>query len=781
MRSVNSNAASASFDTFISGLKCRLNAYNSLPPGCNLPYAITSDSILKYLSVDQSLLPLTYTVPFASSFTISALTSNPVDPTLNDFSITTGCCNTLNTSLPKPPVCYLCEGSPDPSIDDPNSLSLNDMANKNHQVVYSSDRVILYGMNDFKSHPSWDGTTTASKLDLINDLVYHEFILLLDERLLSQGLDSTYLWKYAPGHTYTSLKMMLANMLISQYYTGNTVFESGKWFAADYDEASGGYNLTMPVGDLKYLPYNYDCKTMYDAWYSNLEIINTFQTGNDDNILNTFNDRDEPGSGQSNGDDDENWQVKNKVVKYFLKRKISAEMEEFSGEPAGTISSGRKESVTSFINLFMDEVGLQFATIMDGAPLPGYIQTGASPAHPAEFDATNYGPYSGPPNIFDNVQINPNGYSVPVTFNVTGQTTANETNINSVCGTYHEMYYPYILKPEWQYKYFTYNLFNETNYLDDKDMLLPHQVDLDLQRIYNLPASYVPGNPSNICQTPSPLSYSVNGSYAGTLSFTHENWNSSQRLSFYNSIKYAPKCYVEKGITNAGQKYAASTPTCPPNKAGLYTDALTILENTISNINDRRGEFRSALQNELTASCYTIVACKTGSAPGIVSEKEITIMVDSVVSQAQALVKAIKASIVSAVGSSSNTALTNCAPYAAYGSNYGTNSCDLPTCTYTTCTELVLDDNNTLQQIQSSKVDFKLFADCDQKILDMINGGYFLPDIAPATNPCNSAVQKPWSQSCNPTTCGPYQETQSCSPSPYKAYSQPYTITATGN
>lgn len=790
MKSVNSFDASTSFNVFIEGLRCRLNAYNSLTPGCNLPYTITSDSILKYLSVDQSVLPLTYTVPFASSFTISALTTNKDDPTQNDFSITTGCCNTLNTSLPKPPVCYLCEGSPDPSIPDPNTKSLYDMASDNHKGTYASDQVMPYGMNDFKSHPAWDGTPTSTKLDLINDLVYHEFILLLNERLLSQGLDSTYLWKYAPGHTYTSLKMMLANMLISQYYTGNTVFESGKWFAADYDEASGGYNLTTPVGDIKYLPYNYDCKTMFDAWYSNLEIINTFQTGNDDNILNTFNDRDEPGSGQNNGDDDENWQVKNKVVKFFLKRKISAEMEEFSGEPAGTISSGRKESVTSFINLFMDEVGLQFAAIMDGAPLPGYIQTGPSPAHPLEFDATNYAPYSGPPNIFRNDQFNSTNYDFPITFNVNNN-IANETNINSVCGTYNEMYYPYILKPEWQFKYFNYNVFNETNYIDDKNLYLAHQVDIDLQRIYNLPASYVPGGPSNICQTPAPLSYSVNGSYAGTFSFTHENWSSSQRLSFYNAIKFAPKCSAEKGVASA-QKYDPNTgpPTCPPDKAALYTEAMNILDNTITSISERRAEFRTALQNELAASCYTIVACKTGPAPGIVSEKEITIMVDSVVSQAQALIKAIKKSLILAVGTNSNTAPTGCTPYAAYGTTYGTGSCDLPTCTYENCTELVFADDNSLQQIASAKIDIKLFTDCDQKILDMINGGYFLPDIAPAsgigvTSPCTTTAQKPWlGQSCvtGPADCAPvYQETQSCSPSPYKTYSQPYTITATGN
>ncbi len=785
MKSVNSTDASSSFGTFISGLKCRLDAYNSSPYNCSLPYQITSDSILKYLSVDQSVLPLTYTVPFYPDFTVSELKTNPVDPTLNNFSITTGCCNTLNTSIPKPPVCYLCEGSPAPSIPNPNTKTLNDMAFENHKVTYSSDQIMPYGMNDFKSHPAWGATNTASKLNLINDLVYHEFILLLNERFLSQGLDSTHLWKYAPGYTYTSLKMMLANMLISQYYTGNVVFDGAEWQAADYDEASGGYNLTMNVWDLKNLPYNYDCKTLYDAWYSNLEIINTFQTGNDDNILNTFNDRDEPGSGQSNGDDDENWQVKNKVVKYFLKRKISAEMEEFSNEPAGTISSGRKESVTSFINLFMDEVGPQFAAIIDGMPLPEYFQTSAPYyTHPVEFDATNYGPYPGPSTIFESVQINATKYFPPITFNVNGN-TANETNISSACGTYHEMYYPYIIKPEWQFKYFNYNLFHEPNYIDDQDLLLPHQVDVDLQRSYNTPASYVSNPNPNICQTPPTPTYSITGIYAGAFEFTHVNWNSAQRLSFYNAIKHAPKCFQDKGIATNSQKYDTNSPTCPPNKAGLYTDALTILENTISSINDRRGEFRSALQNELSASCYTIVPCKTGPAPGIVSEKEIAIMVDSVVSQAQALVKVIKASIVSAVASSSTTALTNCAPYAAYGSIYGASSCDLPTCTYTTCTELVLYDNNTLQQIQSSKVDFKLFTDCDQKILDMISGGYFLPDIAPATSPCNSATQKPWlGQSCiqGPLDCAPaYQEIQSCSPSPYKTYSQSYTITATGN
>lgn len=790
MRSVNSSTSSASFGTFISGLKCRLDAYNSFPPTCSLPYLITSDSILNYLSVDKSVLPLTYTVPFSPSFTISALTSNTVDPTLNDFSITTGCCNTLNTSLPKPPVCYLCDGSPDPAIIPSSSLSLNTMSVINHAVVNSSGQIIPYGINDFIANPFWSSSTKSTKLNVIQDLVYHEFILLLDERLISQSLSSNDLWKYAPGHTYASLQAMLSNMLISQYYTGNAVFHSGNWYAADYDETSGGYNLTMPVKNLTNLPYNYNCKKLYEAWYSNLEIINTFQTGNDDNILNTFNDRDEPGSGQSNGDDDDNWQVKNKIVKFFLKRKISKEMEEFSGKPAGTISSGRKEAATSFINLFMEEVGPQFYAIMDGIKLPDYIRaTGSSSLHPTEFDSLNYGIYSGPINIFGSKTINSINYQFPYTFNVTGLNTANVTAITSAtCGVYNEMYYPYVLRPEWQFKYYNYNVFNNT-YINDADLLLPNQVAIDLQRIYNLPASYVASPPTNICQTPTPLSYSVNAVSAGTFSFTHLNWSSSQRLSFYNAIKYAPKCYGDKGTPSTDTKYATSSPTCAASKAGLYTDALNTLDNTITGLEDKRGEFRAALQNELAASCYTIVSCKTGPAPGIISEKEITIMVDSVLSKAKALVKSIKNTMVLAIGSNSNTAATGCSPYLAYGSSYGTGSCDLPTCTYTTCIELELLDNNTLMQASSSKIDVKLFADCDRKILDMITGGYFLPNITPptgvgVTSPCTSAIPKPWlNGACLPeVNCGPnYGEKQTCPPSPFKTYSKTYSLTATGN
>lgn len=787
MKTVNSNTASTAFTSFINGLRCRLDAYNSLTPPCVLANTITSDSILKFLSVDKSVLPLTYTVPFYPTFSVAPITTNSVDPTLNDFSITSGCCGKLQTSIPKPPVCYVCDGNPRPSLPTNQTTTISVMMAANKAVVYETDSLIRYGFNDFVTEAGWNSLPYSSKLAAINDLVYHEFILLFKNRLASEDLDSTDLWKYAPGHNFTSLKLMISNMLLSNYYTGNSVEHNGVWYAANYDDVSNGYNLTTAVSALNNLPFNYDCKKLFESWYANLEVINNFSVGGDDNILNTFNDRDAPGSGQQNGDDDENWKVKNKLVKAVLKKAVSKEMEEFSEKPGGTITSGRKEAATSFINLFMGDVGSKFYTIIDGAQQPDYIPAvGPTSMTPSDFDATAVSNLSGPINILSSFIFGANTYTnVVKAFNVTSPTTANLTQVTSTaCGTYGEMYYPYILKPEWQFKYFHYNVFNDGT-VGDGDLVLPNQVSVDLERTYNMPDTYI--NVANLCQTPAAYSYSVLGVPTGTFNFTHVNWSSGQRQSFYDQIKSAPICYDDKGIELP--KYNPGPPSCPNTKAGLYTEAINQLNASISNIDGRKGEVKAALQNELVASCYTIVPCKTGPAPGIISDKEITIMVDSVISKTKALAKAIRLNIITAVGSNSNTAPTGCTPFGAFGSTYGINSCDLPTCTYTTCTEIVLNKQNQLVQIMGSKLDIKLFADCDQKIIDMINGGSFLPDIAAATgagvtSPCTTKTIKTWQNAlCQPEiNCGPnYAEKQTCPPSPFKTYSKTYSITATGN
>ncbi|MBA3682824.1 MAG: hypothetical protein H0W73_16920 [Bacteroidetes bacterium] len=791
MKTVNSNTASTAFNTFISGLRCRLDAYNSITPPCVLANTITSDSILKYLSVDKTVLPSTYTVPFYPTFSVSAITSNSVDPTLNDFSITSGCCGKIQTSIPKPPICYVCDGNPQPSLPSPAS-NINAMIAANKAVVYQTDSIIRYGFNDFITHGGWSILTYTNKLDAINDLVYHEFILLFKNRLASEGLDSTDLWKYVPGHNFTSLKLMLSNMLLSQYYIGNAVKHSGVWYAATYDPATNGYNLTTAVSALSGLSYNYDCKKLFEAWYANLEVINNFSVGGNDNILEKFNDSDGPNSGQQNGDDDENWKVKNKIVKAVLQKAVGTEMEEFSQKPGGTITSGRKEAATSFINLFMGEVGSKFYSIIDGGFQPDYIAAGAASITPVEFDLTTVSGLSTPSNVTLQTSL-PFGATtytnIVRAFSVTSPTTANlsvVTNTAVGCGSYNEMYYPYILKPEWQFKYFHYNVYSDaTPFISKGNLILPNQVEIDLQTNYNLPTSYITGT-TTLCQTPTAYNYSVSGVQTGTFNFTHVNWSSGQRQAFYDRIKSAPVCPNDKGVTLP--KYSAP-PSCPSTKASLYTEALKQLDETINNVNTRKGAIKSALQNELVASCYTIVPCKTASAPGIISDQEITIMVDSVINKTKALAKAIRLSLVAAVGSNSNTAPTGCTPYGAYTNSYGTSNCNLPTCTSYTCNEIVLDKLNQLSTITSAILDVKLFRDCDQKILNMINGGSFLPDIAAATgvgvtSPCTTKTQKQWKNAnCLPedTNCGNYVEKKTCSPSAFKTYSGTYTITATGN
>ena len=129
---------------------------------------------------------------------------------------------------------------------------------------------------------------SSAKITAINSLVQHEFITPLSDKLVSQCYSLSDLWKFAPGYSSTSLNFMLCNMLISQYYIGSVVKNTtdNKWYPATKDDVTGGYTLgAVPVVSLTNLPYNYDAKKIFESWTSALELINSFDTQSDVNIL----------------------------------------------------------------------------------------------------------------------------------------------------------------------------------------------------------------------------------------------------------------------------------------------------------------------------------------------------------------------------------------------------------------------------------------------------------------------------------------------------------------
>ncbi|MEO6302810.1 MAG: hypothetical protein ABIP51_06535 [Bacteroidia bacterium] len=788
MQIINSPASYANFTALTNSLISLMSTYNTnavYTPQASLP-------LFTLLQMDVNALPPGYFFPASSDFSLAPITTNTVDPSLNNFEIKTGCCGSLKTVIPGPPICYVCDGSPDPLYATTVTLSVMSAANSNTAIP-----ITPYGINDFKNDPNWNSLSDANKLTAINSLVEREFIKPLKDRMTDENFNvATDLWKFLPGFSYQSLNYMFSNMLISQYYTGNAIKNTidNKWYAASYNSATGGYSLSVPVNSLTNIPYNYDCKKLFEAWRGAIELINSFATGSDDNILNAFNQQGDYGSGQDNSEDDGNWLLNNALAKKYLKKKISKELEEFNDSDGGKMTAARKEAETSVIKQFMDEAGTQFAAIIDGSPLPDYISIGNG-VYPNDYVSYPASP-SGPGNIYTSITtgalVNNN---VPLLFQVTGPITYTWTcSTQASTITSNELYYPFILKPEWCFKYFVYNVFENQqtvapaiNYIDDNSTIIPNQVSIDIQRKYNMPYSYVPAtltvnlNPTDLCSTPSPLTYSV-GANTNTVNYIHYNWSAGERSSFYGSIKGSSKCYASKGIDPIpGDFYdpANQLPKCL-NKQELFDLTLKDLNDRIADCFTKKEVIKASLISELTSSCYTIVACKTGNGAGQITEKEIDLMVTAVIAQATTQVQFVKTAFLA--GISNTTAITACTNPSLAIQSYGNSLCDLPFCSETFCKEIVLFNNNTLGLKTSNKIDSKIYRNCDQKLLDMISSGTFLPYIAPL-NGCNKPA-KIWKTCNDGPACSnghPYGEKTPCSQVEYRAYSNSYNVTATGN
>lgn len=781
MQLVSSPATYSVFLSFYNTLKAKMDNYNSGTP------TVTTSELLQHLDLVPAEMP-GYVFPYAADFTLAPIATNTADPTTDNMQITTGCCGAINIPIPKPAICYLCDGSPATAFQTPVSISTMTTAN----ATASSIAITPYGINDFKNNAGWSTMSASAKRDAINILVERELINPLKSKMDDEGIPHGDLWKHVPGFSFSSLNFMFSNMLISQYYTGSSIEHpagSGVWYAATKDNATGNYSLSVPVSSLTNIPYNYDCKRIYESWADAVNMLNSFEVGPSDNVLTSFNDQEGANNGQDNSDDDDNWLMSSNLAKKWLKRKISKELEEFSDSDDGKASGAKKQAITSVINTFFNYVGYQFASIVDGASLPSHISTGSG-VFPDDYTLYPVSPL-GPPSIYTSITTGvQTNTSVPLLFEVNGTSV---TTYTAKCnGAINELYYPYIVKPEWQFKYYVYNVFENgiaspVNFINDADPLLPNQVLLDINRLYNKPYSYLPVSITStmtadeLCFQVPITTYSL-GAGTFTTSYLHKNWNLSERSQFYGDIRGAAKCYTTKGIPISDALYdpPGQLPECA-TKAVLIADAVSQLDDHISACFDRKGEIRSALVNELTSSCYTIVPCKPANPPaGYITDKEIDLMVMAVISQATAEIQYVKNKFTS-IPPATNTVA--CANPSLTTSSYSNLLCDLPSCSQVDCKEIFLYNNNTLSVTASRKIDVKYFADCDQKIINMVQNGRFFPNIPPLPG-CPAKPPKVWqSASCLPETqCGPqYSEKKTCPPSDYQKYSKTFTVTATGN
>lgn len=796
MQKVNGANSYTTFTQFLSNLTNSMTAYNNV----GIFTAAASATLFSLLEMGPTAVPSpTYAFPKASEFTLSltapTATTTSEDLSYNNLNVSIGCCSNIKVPIPKPAVCYLCEGSSAAGYQNSTNTSIASMTAANSSP---SVEVIPYGIEDFKNNVNWPTLTYAAKMQAINSLVEHEFIKPLEDKLNVYGYAGfADLWKFAPGFTPQSLNFMLSNMLISQYYTGRAVKHNNVWYAANYVSAANGYTLSAPISSLQTqgLPYNYDCRKLYDAWTSAMEVINSFETGSDANILNEFNDQGDFGSGQDNSEDDGNWLLDNVLVKKYLKKKISKELEEFSQGGGGTVSAARQEAITSFINMFMEEAGYQFAAIIDGDVLPGYVATNAtvSPSNAYPLDFTNptsisLGTLAGATNIFYPVTVNSSNVNVPVIFTAQGNTASPLIQNCANTGTFAEMYYPYILKPEWQFKYYAYNVFNNS-FIGDFDKLLPNQVSVDIRRQYKDPFLYLttPTITANqLCSKLVPISYTVtvgvSSPVTGTFTFVHDNWSSSDREQFYSQIKGASKCIESKGV-DLGQPSNSVIPQCA-TKQELITYALADLKDRYDACIGKKSEIVEGLTNELIASCYTIVACGAGAGTGLVTEKEIELMADKVIAYMKDQVLYVKTTMTASTGTVSSVT-TACSPHNSVTTGYGLALCNLPSCSQEDCYEIVLEKNNTLKIEQSRTLITKLYRDCDLKLLEMVSSGVFLPKITPFGN-CPDNPAKDWENCSDGSPCDgpsgthPYGEKQNCPSTKFEGFSNQVDVNATG-
>lgn len=780
MQAVNSASAQTAFMTFINTFTTLVNSYHTQ---ANFNHT-SSLPLINHLNIDLNVYP-NFIFPEPSAFTFT-FGPNALDNAFSDMTIKAGCCPAITVPVPKPPVCYVCEGSTSTTITPSSNLSIAQMTAANANTV---NAVVPYGLNDFTVNVNWASLTMQQRADAVSSLVDREFIQPFKDKLTEEGFTppQNHLWKYTPGFTFESLNRMLSNMLVAQYYTGRTVKHNGVWYAADYVEASKGYTLSVPVTSLTNLPFNYNCKRLWAIWRGAIELVFAEDPQlSDANVLNSFNDQNLfNSSGQDNSENEDNWLLDIALVKRFLQNQIRKKLEKFSEDGGADLSIERQEATTNLVNMFISEMGRQYASIIDGAVLPDYLDVNTTHSlTPKEYDYASF-PVLPPGNIVTTLTLGTMSYTAPVLFEKTGLNSAAAVTFSCTgVGSYNQLYYPYVVKPEWQFKYFVYNVFNEASFIDDYSLIIPNQVSMDIERIYNLPGTYLPAgtNTSSLCSNPSAITYSI-GSTTGTFYYTHENWNAADREQFYLLVQSAPACYKYKGIEFGKPLYDPGLPTCA-TKAELHARLMSDLDARKEACLNRKAEIKQALLTELANACYTVVPCVAGS--GQVAEKEVNLMANAVIRTMTTQIDYVKNQYVTAVGSNTG-ATTACASPSLFTQNYGVTLCDLPTCSAEDCGAIVLYDNNTLAITASRKFKTVLYRDCDQKLLDMLERGNFLPAIQ-GYNGCPGRTVHEWEGKSNGPACsnpaipgspGLYGEKQfpgNAPPVKHKVYSNAQTI-----
>lgn len=514
------------------------------------------------------------------AYSPSATTSN--NP--GSLSFQSGCCSSSAISIPKPQKCIPCE-------------------------------------------------TIESKRDA-GTLVPQDMALFTD--YLDQKVNSADKYTTAcPGFTEGTLQYMLANMIKSNYHTGPKIKVGNDWYKAEQNAsgvlerknfaASGAPLYELITTNNK---YNYDVEELYKCWTLAVDIyydLNDNKLSNTD-VFQTASDNE--GSGTINDHFDDNAGGGGGVIGFVTSLAISLKTANFSAG-SGMAKADRIRTTFDIVSRFMDCAGYQFYEIID-ENTPADILSQISQEYqyvgvsiPAPTGTGIGDPFSG----FSNFSSFHGSHWIEIADVLTTSTEKG-------------LYYPYILRPEWMFKYFTYNTHNyigTSNPYNGEDFavsstsvnnkkandLLPRHIYFEQQFHYDDLVSLFPGGPTNYSQMCVPVDATYN---------SHRNWSSAQRYSMYKMIAGMP---IDPQVNN--NEMGQST-LCSSVDMSLYEkkrDAM--IENAKNTCDARRDEFYSEIMQTLQENCWEVTDCPSESYQ--LTYMQVEAMVDAAIARCKSAIQ----------------------------------------------------------------------------------------------------------------------------------------------
>ena len=668
MSEINNDEDFTAFENTINDLGNHFDIFNANPNDTE-----AANAILQILD-----LPSDFVLP--EDFSL-AYEENGNDP--GGLSFTTACCGTSDIQVDKPDTCIPC-------------LEIDGILNG-----------------------------TASEADVF-DKVEEHFIPYLNDKLDATGIAFL---DIAPGFTKESLQFMITQMLLSKYYTGNSRQASNnQWYKALHnDEGELVYAKTVDgelvINDDPEVPaelvsvnngYNYTCKKLYDCWTQAVDMINAFEYENNINMMTEFNERQGDEESEDHYDDPDS-KEEGGAFSFITDWIISEKMRKFSDSDEGQVSKERMESLSSVSNLFLACAGYQFAAIIDGETesLPidylddydkykqDYVD-GNNICNDCGLAETNI-----PIDVFNDIvlDLKPSEHGEAVAILL----KENEDQDPPEAAKPLRLYYPYILKSHWMFKYYIYNVTDINNpigYIEDTNedrdiedleanhleghFLLPNHIDIEIQSCYNMPEC---SNDHELCFNP--------------CRYDHRHWSSGQRLNFYKMIRNAPIDPEVKSIVDE-TTFQHENWECAENNSEYIPEALAIIEEVRSTLNARKGEFMSIISNHLNQNCWEIVDCTPVAWQ--VTEEQISQMAQGVINVA---IEELDLIVV----------------------NVNNQENDYPRCESNPCYWIDLQGICSLKE----KIEVTFFQPCDQIKLDQISYWEFLPEIPPKPG-CTTTV-----------------------------------------